>query len=293
MASRADFHTHSTISDGRLTPTELIDLAYSNGVRIMSLTDHDIVDGLPEAFEAAARYDDFTLVPGIEMSTDVEGGEVHILGHFIDWEDAAFRRQLTALQESRLGRARKMVERLRELGKPVEWARVESFAGEGAVGRPHIALALVEAGHVANVSEAFDRYLSRTGPAYVEREKLTPQDVIRMISGVGGFATLAHPQEFGAPEGFEPLLEELARDGLTGMEVYYQDYSPEDVESLRQLADRLGLIPLGGSDYHGLGGPRQREPGDIPLIMEPVERLFDLAKTRGVLGRARGPAALR
>jgi predicted metal-dependent phosphoesterase TrpH len=292
VASQADFHTHSTFSDGRLTPTELVDLAYRNGVRIMSLTDHDIVDGLPEAFRAAARFADFTLVPGIEMSTDVEGGEVHILGHFIDWQDAAFRERLTALQESRLGRARKMVDRLRDLGKPVEWERVESFAGEGAVGRPHIALALVEAGHVANVNEAFDLYLSRTGPAYVERDKLVPQEVIRMISGVGGFATLAHPQEFGAPGAFEPLLEELAQDGLTGMEVYYQDYAPEDIESLRHLADRLGLIPLGGSDYHGLGGPRQREPGDIPLIMEPVERLFSLARDRGVLSRAKGPAAL-
>src|SRR5574341_1278234 len=246
MASRADFHTHSTISDGRLTPTELVDLAYSNGVRIMSLTDHDIVDGLLEAFAAAARYPDFTLVPGIEMSTDVEGGEVHILGHFIDWQDAAFRARLTELQESRLGRARKMVERLRELGKRVEWQRVESFAGEGAVGRPHIALALVEARHVATVNEAFDRFLSRNGPAYVEREKLTPQQVIEIISGVGGFATLAHPREFGAPEGFEPLLEELAEAGLTGMEVYYQDYGPDEIASLRRLADRLGLIPLGG-----------------------------------------------
>ncbi len=293
MGSLADFHTHSTVSDGRLTPSELVGLAYRNGVRIMSLTDHDIVDGLPEAFNAAARYADFTLVPGIEMSTDVEGGEVHILGHFIDWQDNAFRRRLSELQESRLGRARKMTERLRELGRPVEWERVESFAGEGAVGRPHIALALVEAGHVATVNEAFDRFLSRTGPAYVGREKLTPQQVIEIISGVGGFATLAHPREFGAPEGFLPLLEELARDGLTGMEVYYQDYAPEDVESLRRIADSLGLIPLGGSDYHGLGGPRQREPGDIPLIMEPVERLLDLAKGRGVLQRAKGPAALR
>ncbi len=293
MGSAADFHTHSTISDGRLTPTELVDLAHRNGVRIMSLTDHDIVDGLPEAFQAAARHPDFTLVPGIEMSTDVEGGEVHILGHFIDWEDEGFRARLSELQESRLGRARKMVDRLCELGMPVTWGRVESFAGEGAVGRPHIALALVEAGHVATVNEAFDRFLSRTGPAYVEREKLTPQQVIEIISGVGGFATLAHPREFGAPGGFEPLLEELARNGLTGMEVYYQDYSPKDVAALRRLADRLGLIPLGGSDYHGLGGPRQREPGDIPLIMEPVERLLDLAKSRGVLGRAKGPAALR
>ena len=293
MASRADFHTHSTFSDGRLTPTGLIDLAHRNGVRIMSLTDHDIVDGLSEAFQAAARYPDFTLVPGIEMSTDVEGGEVHILGHFIDWQDDAFRERLGELQESRLGRARKMVDRLHELGMPVTWERVEFFAGEGAVGRPHIALALVEAGHVATVNEAFDRFLSRTGPAYVERDKLTPQQVIAIIAGVGGFATLAHPREFGAPQGFEPLLDELASAGLTGMEVYYQDYSPDDVAALRRLADRLGLISLGGSDYHGLGGPRQREPGDIPLIMEPVERLLDLAKSRGVLGRAKGPAALR
>lgn len=292
MGSPADFHTHSTISDGRLSPTELVGLAYRNGVRIMSLTDHDIVDGLPEAFDAAARYPDFTLVPGIEMSTDVEDGEVHILGHFIDWQSPAFRDRLVKLQESRLGRARKMVDRLRELGKPIVWERVESFAGEGAVGRPHIALALVEAGHVATVSEAFDLYISRTGPAYVEREKLLPQQVIEMISGVGGFATLAHPREFGPPGNIEPLVEELAREGLTGMEVYYQDYGPEEVEYLRRLADRLGLIPLGGSDYHGLGSTRQREPGDIPLPMEPVQRLLNLAQSRGVLGRAKGPAAI-
>ncbi len=293
MGSLADFHTHSTFSDGRLTPIQLIDLAYRNGVRIMSLTDHDIVDGLPEAFTAAARYPDFTLVPGIEMSTDVPGGEVHILGHFIDWEDGDFRARLSQLQESRLGRAQKMVERLQELGKPVTWASVEAFAGEGAVGRPHIALALVEAGHVANVNEAFDLYLSRNGPAYVEREHLTPEEVVDLLRSVGGFATLAHPREFDAPGGVEPLLERLTKAGLTGMEVYYQDYSPDQVQPLLGLANRFGLIPLGGSDYHGLGGPRQREPGDIPLIMEPVERLLDLAKRNGVLTRAKGPAAVR
>lgn len=293
MSSLADFHTHSTFSDGRLTPTALIDLAYRNGVRIMSLTDHDIVDGLPEAFAAAARYPDFTLIPGIEMSTDIPGGEVHILGHFIDWQDGDFQSSLVGLQESRLGRARGMVKRLNELGMRVEWERVEAFAGEGAVGRPHIALALVEAGHVATVAEAFDRYISRNGPAYVEREKLTPPQVIDMLARVGGFATLAHPREFGDTDKIRPLLEELAKAGLTGVEVYYQDYSPADVDWLRGLADKYGLIPLGGSDFHGLGGPRQREPGDIPLIMEPVERLLDLAKQRGVLGRAKGPAAQR
>ena len=174
MGSRADLHTHSTFSDGVLTPTELIELAYNRGVRVMSLSDHDTTEGLPEAFAAAARHPGFMLIPGIEMSTDIPGSEVHVLGHFIDWKDERFERELVILRKSRLGRARQMVERLAKLGKPVAWERVESFAGEGSVGRPHIARALVEASHVATVSEAFDLYLSRTGPAYVERDRLTP-----------------------------------------------------------------------------------------------------------------------
>lgn len=291
MTSLGDFHTHSTISDGRLTPAALVDLAYKNGVRIMSLTDHDIVDGLPEAFEAAARYPDFTLVPGIEMSTDITGGEIHILGHFIDWENQPFRDRLSQLQESRIGRARGMVAKLRELGKPVAWERVEAFADEGSVGRPHIAQAMVEAGHVGSVTEAFDLYLSRTGPAYVERDKLTPESNIKLLSDVGGLVTLAHPAEGGGMENLEPLLARLTDAGLSAMEVYYQDYDDSVIERLRRMADLFGLIPLGGSDYHGLGNPRQREPGMIPLPMEQVDRYLHLARERGVLSRARGPAA--
>jgi hypothetical protein len=291
MTSQGDFHTHSTISDGRLTPTELVDLAYRNGVRIMSLTDHDIIDGLPEAFAAAAKYPDFTLVPGIEMSTDIKGGEIHILGHFIDWENQAFRDRLSQLQESRLGRARGMVEKLAELGKPVAWERVEAFSDEGSVGRPHIAQAMVEAGHVSTVTEAFDLYLSRTGPAYVERDKLTPEANIKLLLDVGGLVTLAHPAEGGGMENIEELLARLTDAGLSAMEVYYQDYDDQIVKRLRKLADQFGLIPLGGSDYHGLGNPRQREPGMIPLPMEQVERYLRLARQRKALSRARGPAA--
>jgi predicted metal-dependent phosphoesterase TrpH len=286
VGSIADFHLHSTISDGRLTPTQLVDLAYRNGVRIMSLTDHDIVDGLPEAFEAASKHRGLTLVPGIEMSTDVPGNEVHILGHFIDWQNLDFQKALSRLQESRLGRARKMVDKLAALGKPVDWDRVQSFA-EGAVGRPHIALALVEAGHCATVNEAFDLYLSRNGPAYVERERLEPEEVVQLIRGVGGLATLAHPRELNAAGGLDLLLERLRMAGLTGMEAYYQDYTTEEVEMFREMAERFGLIPLGGSDYHGLGGPQQREPGNIPLPEEPVDRLFKLAEERGSAAQAR------
>jgi predicted metal-dependent phosphoesterase TrpH len=289
MASLADLHSHSTFSDGRLTPTQLIDLAYRNGVRIMALTDHDTVDGLPEAFEAAGRHPDFTLIPGIEMSTDVPGNEVHILGHFIDRHDETFLSRLEKFQESRRGRARKMVEKLVKLGKPITWERVQHFAGEGAVGRPHIALALVEAGHVASVNEAFNRYLSRTGPAYAERERLNPDEVIELLRSVGGLATLAHPRELRASGGLEDLLSDLKRAGLTGMEVYYQDYAPDEVEFFRLLAARFDLLPLGGSDYHGLGNPQQREPGDIPLPIEPVENLLAIAGEGGVVARAQGP----
>jgi predicted metal-dependent phosphoesterase TrpH len=179
-----------------------------------------------------------------------------------------------------------MVAKIVELGKPITWERVQSFAGEGAVGRPHIALALVEAGHVTTVNEAFDLYLSRNGPAYVERDRLGPEEVVHLILGVGGLATLAHPRELLASGNLEELLGLLATVGLTGMEVYYQDYMPEEIETLRALASRFGLIPLGGSDYHGLGGPQQREPGNIPLPMEPVEQLLSVARERGALDRA-------
>jgi hypothetical protein len=285
MTSLADLHLHSTISDGRLKPAKLVALAHKNGVRVMALTDHDIVNGLPAAFEAAKKYDDFTLIPGIEMSTDVPGNEVHILGHFIDWQSEDFRAKLAHLQDSRLGRARRMVERLTELGKPVEWERVQSFA-EGAVGRPHVALALVEAGHVESVSEAFDKYISRTGPAYVERERLEPEEVVATILGVGGLATLAHPRELHAAGSLDALLERLRTAGLTGMETYYQDYDSGEVEMFRKICEHHELLPLGGSDFHGMGGPKQREPGDIPLPIEPVNELFRLAEQRGAVERA-------
>ncbi|MFQ6020156.1 MAG: PHP domain-containing protein, partial [Dehalococcoidia bacterium] len=163
MGSRADFHTHSSYSDGVLSPSELIDLAYRRGVRIMALTDHDITDGLPEGFEAAGRYPDFTLIPGIEVSTDVPGNEVHVLGYFIDWRSRDFQTKLASLRDSRLDRGRRIVEKLEALGLPLSWRRVQEIAGVGAVGRPHIAQALVEAGHVSTVNEAFDLYISRNG----------------------------------------------------------------------------------------------------------------------------------
>ena len=176
--SSGDFHAHSTRSDGKLTPSALVDLAASRGVRVLALTDHDTLDGLDEAIAAAARHPGFTLIPGVELSCDVPGTEVHMLGLCIDRHDERLRSALQRFRRGRIERATRMVEALAALGAPIEWSRVQEIAGEASVGRPHVAQALLERGHVQTFEEAFDRYLGRNGPAYFERERLAPSEAI-------------------------------------------------------------------------------------------------------------------
>jgi len=280
MASRADLHCHTTFSDGSLTPTQLVARAVQRGLEVLALTDHDCTDGLPEALEAAAGHPGFLLIPGIELSTDVPENEVHVLGYFLDWRLPAFQEHLERLRRSRLNRGEAMVDKLRDLGIDLSWERVQEIAGDGAVGRPHIALAMLEAGHIKTLDEAFDLYLGRNGPAYVEREKMTPAEAVEMIAGVSGLPVLAHPAQLPHLDSF---LEELKGIGLLGMEVYYQDYGPEDIERLLAAARARDLLPLGGSDFHGIGSARERDLGDIPLPFEPVEQLIALARQRGRL----------
>ena len=264
MSAKADFHNHSTASDGRLTPTQLVDLAAAHGVRLLALTDHDSTEGIAEAQAAAGRHRDLFLLPGAELSTDIEGDEVHILGYFAPASLAAadLQARLALFRAGRFERGRLMTERLAAIGLPVSWQRVLEIAGEASVGRPHVAQALVEAGHVASIPEAFDRYIGRDGPAYVEREKMTPREAVETLRGFGAPAVLAHPSYIKDLEG---VLPELKAAGLVGMEVYYKDYDAEQIAHLAATAQRHGLLPLGGSDYHALKGPGEREPGDIPL----------------------------
>jgi len=283
MASKADLHCHTTFSDGSLTPSQLVARAVQRGLEVMALTDHDCTDGLPEALEAAAGYPGFLLIPGIELSTDVPQNEVHVLGYFIDWQSTPFQERLDRLRLSRLDRGQAMVAKLRALGVDLSWERVQEIAGDGAVGRPHIALAMQEAGHIKTLDEAFEKYLGRNGPAYVEREKMTPAEAVELITGVDGLPVLAHPSQL--PD-LDRFLEELKGSGLIGLEVYYQDYGQEDVERLLAAARRHDLLPLGGSDYHGLGTARERDLGDIPLPFEPVEQLITLARQRGRIATA-------
>ena len=279
MASRGDFHCHSTASDGVLPPAEVVKMAYDEGVRVLALTDHDSTQGIAEARRAAEAYDDFTLIPGVELGTDIPGGEVHVLGFYLEPDDAGLQATLEKLREGRIGRGEGIVNKLREMGMDVTWEQVKRFAGGGAVGRPHVAQALVEGGHVATVKEAFDRYIARDGPAYVEREKMTPAEAVEMIAQLGGIPCIAHPRDLDDLDG---VLAELKNAGLAGMEVYYKDYAPGEVDRLRQAAERFDLVPWGGSDYHGLHGPDEPLPGGMhtPLPDTSIDALLELGRAR-------------
>ena len=277
MASRADLHTHSTYSDGRLTPTELIERAASKGLEVLALTDHDCIDGTAEAQEAAQRYPQLLFIPGVELSTDVPHDEVHVLGYFLDWRNQRFQDRLARLRRSRLERGQKMLAKLKRLGIDVPWQRVNEIAGDGAVGRPHIALAMLEAGHISSLEEAFERYLGRNGPAYVEREKIAATEAVELLTSASGLPVLAHPRDL---QNLESLVVELKEAALIGIEVYYQDYDQQTIERLLAVARQHDLLPLGGSDFHGIGGAHERDLGDIPLPFEPVQQLVALARQR-------------
>ena len=244
-----DLHTHTTASDGCNAPRSLVQLARDRGLRALAISDHDTTDALDEATLAGHEFG-VEVVVAVEMSTDVADGEIHILGYFIGYHDQQLQSLLSTLREARLGRARKMVDKLAALGMPLDWQRVQSFAGDGAVGRPHVAKAMVQAGYAPDIRTAFDRYINRRGPAYVERYKLTPIEAVQVIRRVGGLAVLAHPLE---GSGSVPMIPELAAAGLGGLECYYTGYNSDQVALLEVIARKYGLATSGGSDYHGEG----------------------------------------
>lgn len=281
MDGLVDLHLHTLASDGRLTPTQLVDLIASKGVTVAAISDHDTTDGIAEAVRAAAAHPNLEIIPAIELSTDIPGDEIHMLGYFLQYEDEEFQGILKRFRDGRLERGRAMVEKLAALGKPVDWERVQEIAGDGSVGRPHIALAMVEAGYFKEPKEAFYEYLGRNGLAYAEREKMTPEEGVEMLAKVGGSAVLAHPANL---EDLDTKVANLKEAGLVGMEVHYAMYSEETIQRLLEVANRHGLIACGGSDYHGLGNTGEQEPGLLGPPMETVERLAgisrDLARNR-------------
>jgi hypothetical protein len=279
-----DLHLHTTFSDGRLTPTQLVDLCAERRLKVICISDHDTTEGLAETFEAAKKHPGLTVIPGIELSTDVEGGEIHVLGYFLDLDDPVIQSMLAKFREGREGRAEGMVRKLNEMGVSIRWERVREIAGEGAIGRPHIAQALVEAGYCEFPKDAFDKYIGRNGPAYVERMKLTPAEAIRVLADNGAIPVMAHPTYSASKSDRDEVgslretLAALKPAGLLGMEVYYGDYTPEQVAYLKALADEFDLIPCGGSDYHASGNPGEPEPGTVGPPMSTYEALVAAKK---------------
>ena len=278
----ADLHLHTTYSDGTLTPAQLVRKCAEGGLRVIAVTDHDSTEGVAEAQQAALAFSGLRVIPGIELSTDVPGSEIHVLGYFIDLADAALQQTLESFRRGREERGLLMVERLAELGVAVSWERVRELSDGGAIGRPHIAQAMVEAGYVQYPKDAFDQYLGRNGLAYVERPKLSPADAVRILRDNGALPVMAHPTYsvsktgMGEVESLADTLSELKSAGLVGMEVYYKDYTPDQVSRLKALADSLGLVPCGGSDYHASGNPDEPEPGDVGPPIESVQALDEL-----------------
>jgi predicted metal-dependent phosphoesterase TrpH len=274
VVSRVDLHIHSSASDGRLSPEEVVQESARRGLAVIALTDHDTVSGVAPALAAARVFPELTVIPGVELSTDVPQGEVHILGYFIDYTDRELLARLERMRNSRRERAQAMIAKLRDLGVIIDWSRVQEVAGEGSVGRPHLAQAMLEKGYVASLGEAFDSYLGRGGPAYVERRKLTPAAAVELVLRVKGLPVLAHPLTVSDPEA---LVIELKAAGLVGIEAYYKDYSAADIGELLSLAERHHLVVTGGSDYHGLDNESEVMIGGAPVPLSAAEHLIALA----------------
>jgi 3',5'-nucleoside bisphosphate phosphatase len=271
--TQLDLHTHTTASDGQQTPSEVVALAKQAGLKILAITDHDTTEGIEEA-QAVAKQS-LMVIPGVELSAEDDAGDVHTLGYFIDIHNAHFQSELKRFRAGRHFRGHEIVEKLAEMNMPLAWERIEAQAKGGAIGRPHIARAMVEAGYVKSTQEAFDLYISNDGPAYVPRTRLSPEEAIAMIHSAGGVAVLAHP---GLLADYHAMIERLVPAGLDGVEVVYPKHNVETETSLRIQAQNHGLIMTGGSDFHGLTAVGKAMIGSVNPPEEAVNALRERAK---------------
>ncbi|MEP7288542.1 MAG: PHP domain-containing protein [Chloroflexota bacterium] len=271
---RVDLHMHSTASDGVYSPAEVVQIALTNNMDVIALTDHDSVEGIAEARQAAASSKLDVLV-GVELSSEGDQGDAHILGYLFDTDNLPLQNLLSELRGARVHRADRIVQKLSGLGIDVPLERVYALAGSGAVGRPHVARAMVEAGFVGSLQEAFDKYLGDDGPAYVPHFNLTPEDAIRAVHAAGGIAVLAHP---GRYEAYGKIIAGLLPLGLDGLEVFYPDHTPAIIEELRGIVRQHDLVMTVGSDFHrreGDGSARigsVKTPPDLAIVAALRER---------------------
>lgn len=276
--ARIDLHLHTRYSDGSLTPAEVVQLAHQAGVTAMAITDHDIVDGIPHAMEAATKLD-IEVIPGVELSSCFNEQELHVLGYFFEWQNPTFRENLAQQRRSRQIRNPQTIERLKALGLELSEDEVKAKAGSDSIGRPHIAQVLVDKGYVRDIQEAFDQYLKEGAPAYVPRTLADTREVIAWIRNAGGVPVLAHPTWTRCQgESLYRLCTCLKEAGLLGLEVFYSSHNRRQTSQYLELAKGLDLLVTGGSDFHGAANPAiqvGRGKGNLKVpvaLLEPLRR---------------------
>lgn len=267
----ADLHMHTTASDGTLAPAAMVAVCKEEGLATIAITDHDTVGGLAEAADACTALG-LRLIPGVELSCEVPGAEVHILGYLCDFAHGPLVELLRHMREGRIARAAQAVEQLRRAGYRVELSRVLDLGGE-SVGRPHIGAALMEAGYANSVRAAFDRFLARGKVGYAPRPKLAPSEAIRAIRDAGGVPVLAHPGLIGDDKWVTACVEA----GIMGLEVYHSDHNNRQAAKYGRWAAEQGLLVTGGSDSHGDKGSRPVRPGHVRVGLAAVEALVAAA----------------
>jgi 3',5'-nucleoside bisphosphate phosphatase len=265
-----DLHLHTRASDGVHEPAELVRRVWLAGVRTFSVTDHDTVAGLAAATEAAARYG-LTCIPGIEITSLEENCDIHVLGYFFDPESKTLAAGLIAQRADRVRRVRELARRLGDLGLPIDADEIIAGTPDGrSIGRPQIAQALVRAGHVTSIQQAFDLWIAEGRPAFVPRAAPSVSEVCTLIHGAGGLAAIAHPGCIGRDD----LVERIAAAGPDALEVYHSDHDAAMTSRYRDMAARLGLLVTGGSDYHRDGGHRDGGLGRVTLPQTDFDRLL-------------------
>jgi hypothetical protein len=269
----ADLHCHTTASDGLLTPTELIRLAAELGLKGIGITDHDTIQGWEEAEEVGAKHQ-IQVLRGIELSTEWQGKEVHILGYEVDRSSTYFNDRLRDLRQAREQRMRRILDRLETKGIHIGVDEIQQFAQGESIGRPHIAHALLERGYVKSIGEGFDRYLGKGASAYIPRYKLTPEEGIEIVRAAHGVAVLAHPGVHRLEEGIPAWVEV----GLQGIEVSHSDHKPEDEKKYRALAQEYHLLATGGSDFHGEALKPGVKLGRWGVSVDVIKEILDLAQ---------------
>lgn len=250
-----DFHTHSTYSDGTLTPSQLVDFAISNGITHLGMTDHDTAEGIEEAIKYSQKKN-IKFIGGVEVSAEFKDKTMHILGYNVDYKNENLNKKLKILRESREERNPKIIQKLNEIGFDVSMEEVKKAADGNVVGRPHFAKVLLEKKYVSTMQEAFDKYLAKGARCYVDKYRFEPCEAIKMIVENGGMAVLAHPLSLKMDyEDIKKVLKSLKDCGLEGVECFYRNHTEEDEQNLLQMAKELDLVVSGGSDFHGSNRP--------------------------------------